>query len=569
MKVLKIAVVLLILSVFMCGSYFGYLFYLNGKPFSFEGNVKILKSGKTQFRDFDKQDKLEDGDIVKTGKNSNVELILGNTANIIVKAEENTEVRIIDKKNMKLELVSGEMLAALTRPTRLKKFTVKTPNAVCGVRGTGWRVSFVDEPETVVEVFEGRVTTGKDYAMYENDPYIAHDADKLEIENEAGSNFIYKKLGFQEYPAWNNWLKVSSKKLSKMFVINHLVGSKPDSYPVWQEGVTFASWYSVGYQDLEADLSFMKMENDTNASWVNIITTWYQSDINSAEIWRNGDKTPTDESLEYIFKKAQRKGMHIMFSPFVDLIDSEGDAWRAEIGFRSEENWDAWFESYKNYLLYCADLAQRNNIEILNIGTELSNTTIKRPDKWIELIREIRKVYDGKLVYTANWFEEYKEVTFWQHLDYAGISAYFPVAIKDKPFYWEIKRNMKLWAKEIEAWQKTHGKPVLFTEIGYRSIEGSAKEPWDYSKGGPVDLKQQYNCYKAALSTFWGKEWFYGYYWWSWRTKAAIQGKYHRGYTPNDKPASELLDKWYSKPDPHKYKSLFTRIKEKIKLVGS
>ena len=254
-----------------------------------------------------------------------------------------------------------------------------------------------------------------------------------------------------------------------------------------------------------------------------------------------------------------------MLSPQLDLEATADGSWRAEIGFSSDAEWNKWFESYEAMLLHYAKLAEKNDVEILNIGTELTLTTLQRPDKWKKMIEDVRKVYSGKLVYTANWFEEYLDITFWKELDYAGISAYFPLSEKVRPTYSEIRNGWEEWKKEIKAWQLTHGKPVLFPEIGYRSIEGTAQEPWQYSKGGQIDLKQQYNCYKAAMETFYDEEWFYGMYWWAWRIQPAIQGKFHRGYTPNDKPASELVNLWYSKPDPRKYKNIFTRIKENFK----
>ncbi|MBF0253103.1 MAG: hypothetical protein HQL29_04730, partial [Candidatus Omnitrophica bacterium] len=159
---------------------------------------------------------------------------------------------------------------------------------------------------------------------------------------------------------------------------------------------------------------------------------------------------------------------------------------------------------------------------------------------------------------------EYKEIKFWGYLDYAGISAYFPLSKKEKPSYGEIKSTWNKWMLEIEEWQKTHGKPVIFPEIGYKSCEGTAREPWGHDAEGGVDLKQQEYCYRAALETFWDKEWFYGMYWWVWRTKAFVSGTYDTSFSPNDKPALKTVNEWYTKPDPHKYKTIMETFNSKI-----
>jgi len=568
MKIFKnlfsLTVTIMALSAMIVVGYGMYLFYQNGRAFACRGDVKVYKATTGEWGSFDMKYTLKEGDAIRTGADSACELIFGPTAGTAVKVEERTEIKILAKDPAGLELVDGELLAALTRPSGGSKFTVKTPVGTCGVRGTGWRVSSHDASETEIEVFEGRVRFGSSDSRYKYDPYITPGGNRLKIKKSGTMQYEHETLEPKEYIEWNKWVNSSSKKLSGIGVANYIAESKPDPFPVWQEGICYASWQSEGYVSVESEVSFLKMEEETNASWVNIAATWYQKKLHSTEIYMHIDKTATDENLVHLFKKAQKLGLRVMLTPLLDIEEPRAGAWRAEIGFRSNEQWDAWFKSYEAFIMHYAELSSRHNVEILNIGTELTLASTQRPDKWIELIKQIREVYKGRLVYTANWFEEYKDVQFWGYLDYAGISAYFPVAQTAKPTYNEIKKGWQPWLEEIEAWQKTHGRPVIFPEIGYRSIEGCAKEPWNYMATGAVDLQQQLDCYRAAFETFWGKEWFYGMYWWVWRTKAYILGEGNRDYTPNDKPAGELVNEWYSKPDPHTYKNLMERAKDKF-----
>ena len=85
---------------------------------------------------------------------------------------------------------------------------------------------------------------------------------------------------------------------------------------------------------------------------------------------------------------------------------------------------------------------------------------------WQKIIKEIRKIYKGKLTYAANW-DEFKRVAFWKDLDFIGIDAYFPLSNKKSPTIAEYELGWKLHKSEILKVQKQFNKPVIFTEFGY------------------------------------------------------------------------------------------------------
>ena len=53
--------------------------------------------------------------------------------------------------------------------------------------------------------------------------------------------------------------------------------------------------------------------------------------------------------------------------------------------------------------------------------------------------------------------------------------------------------------------QKAHGKPFIFTEVGYRSGDGTNKAPWDWGLSMAADPAEQADCY-AALFDVWSRE---------------------------------------------------------------
>jgi len=87
---------------------------------------------------------------------------------------------------------------------------------------------------------------------------------------------------------------------------------------------------------------------------------------------------------------------------------------------------------------------------------------------------------------------------------------------------------------------------MIFTEIGFKSISGGAKSPGDYTVQGPVNATQQAMCFEATLQTFVPQNFFGGIMWWEWDTNPHDGGRCDRGYTPQDKAASAVIQKWYT-----------------------
>jgi hypothetical protein len=99
----------------------------------------------------------------------------------------------------------------------------------------------------------------------------------------------------------------------------------------------------------------------------------------------------------------------------------------------------------------------------------------------------------------------------------------------------------------MEEFQEKVNMPIIFPEIGCNSADGSAIRPWEHISRSEVNLKIQEDYYKALINTFWNKEWFYGTYWWYWGTNIRMGGRYNRGFTPQNKPAQNVLKTWYAK----------------------
>jgi ppGpp synthetase/RelA/SpoT-type nucleotidyltranferase len=212
----------------------------------------------------------------------------------------------------------------------------------------------------------------------------------------------------------------------------------------------------------------------------------------------------------------------------------------------SEEHWKQLEDSYDDFILTYAELAQDTHAELFCIGTELEQFVKARPDYWKKLIQKIRKVYQGKLTYAANW-DEYPRTTFWEDVDYIGIDAYFPLSEEKTPTVEQLREGWQKWKEKIATLSKQKKKQVIFTEFGYRSMDYTAKKPWLVDRNDEnVNLEAQVNAKKAIFKEFWTEDWFAGGYVWKWFINHEKSGgdKDNR-FTPQNKPAQQVISEVY------------------------
>ncbi len=258
----------------------------------------------------------------------------------------------------------------------------------------------------------------------------------------------------------------------------------------------------------------------------------------------------SDEGLRTTTRLAKEIGIRTLLKPHIWLTDYKSGKWRSDIRMQDEESWGKWFRSYGRFMLHYAKLAQDTGIEALCIGTELRATVQEREADWRRLIAQIREVYDGRLTYAANWWAEFEEVPFWDELDAIGIQAYFPLTDKEEPSLEDLKRGWEPHVKKIEQMAARSEKPIVFTEIGYRSAPEAAIEPWKWTqhapKDVPVDWSTQANAYEAFFQTFWERDWFAGAYFWKWYPRPRDKAGENLDFTPQHKPAERVMARWYS-----------------------
>ncbi len=255
----------------------------------------------------------------------------------------------------------------------------------------------------------------------------------------------------------------------------------------------------------------------------------------------------TDEGLAATARAARKFGIRTLLKPHLWVAGWHDSVWSGDIAMRSPADWQAWFQSYRKFILHYAGLAQKHSFEALAVGTELQGTTLSHEAEWRSLIREVRKVYRGKITYAANWDREFEALPFWDALDFAGVQAYFPLTDKADPSLQELLEGWKGPVAMLERVAARQQRAVVFTEVGYKSSDRASVQPWLWKSDDKTNLQQQALCYEAMFRSTWARPWFKGVFAWKWFPGFdTSRSETDNNFTPQGKPAEATLRLWYS-----------------------
>jgi len=195
---------------------------------------------------------------------------------------------------------------------------------------------------------------------------------------------------------------------------------------------------------------------------------------------------------------------------------------------------------------YWAQVAQNQKVELFCAGCELKNT-VSWSSSWKTVIGGLRTIYTGPVTYAANHGVE-KNISWWDDLDYIGIDAYYSLTNNNNPTLNQLKTAWDNRADAIESWRNNNwpDKDIIFTEVGYQSVDGTNRTPWWTDPAShPIDLQEQVDCYEALLSQCSQRSWWLGAFWWNWETNPASGGPDDPYWTPMNKPAEQILRDYY------------------------
>lgn len=219
---------------------------------------------------------------------------------------------------------------------------------------------------------------------------------------------------------------------------------------------------------------------------VSVAFNLFQDDWTSSSIQANTEGefgSITEENLRIFIQEAHRRGLSVMVSPLLDEMSLVPDGqWRGSIRPRDI---DSWFRSYSQLILGYAKVAQEEDVEFLSVGAELQSLE-PEAERWVTLIQSVREIFAGQVTYGFNWDSLLSKNGLVDRsllrpiidaTDFIGISAYYPLDVPGKASVPELVEAWSPWISELDGIRREFGKPLVFTEVGTRSIEGSYRQP--------------------------------------------------------------------------------------------
>jgi hypothetical protein len=314
------------------------------------------------------------------------------------------------------------------------------------------------------------------------------------------------------------------------------------------EGITHVSWSQGEYNSATGTTSQDALAS-TRANWAGVLVTWYQANARATTI-AAANNSPTDSDVIAAIQELHAKGLKVMLKPHVDASDG---SWR---GTFQPSDVNAWFASFNTFVTHWALLAQQQGVEMLCFGTEYRDLSgAANLANWTTVIGNIRAIYPspGLLAYAANATasgDEFTSVSFWSQVDVIGLDGYFPLTNHDDPTVaelvaaWSNNKNGDNPLAAVTNFAGAHPtQPVIFTEIGYRSVAGTNTAPYDFTLTGAVDYTEQQNCAEAMYEV-WSQfpVVLKGKFWWAWPVPPP--GPTDTDYNPRNKPAQTVLQNW-------------------------
>jgi hypothetical protein len=310
------------------------------------------------------------------------------------------------------------------------------------------------------------------------------------------------------------------------------------------------------YSTLEAFDALENLLRLQGINYVQLRVFLYQESLTSSRVIYDEKQ---DVILESMIAMIHQAGKKVSLLP--DIIVKTG-GYVADLDPKDAEQW---FASYADCLIRYAGLAQAYEVELFCIGNEF-HPLWGESERWKQIIQKLRSQYRGLITVKLNcWWQEKtfeRVLTFdWlKDLDYISIAPYFDLTKEHNPSlqdiekaWFESRHNNQNIVYQLETIAKTFNQRIIFSEIGYRSTEGTTMEPWNSEfkvprgeKGRSIySPEEQSLATQALFNVFENQDWWAGVFCFYWPTAKPIKGD--RSWVIWDKPVETVIQNNFTK----------------------
>jgi hypothetical protein len=270
----------------------------------------------------------------------------------------------------------------------------------------------------------------------------------------------------------------------------------------------YAAWYSVPETlDESVARADMKKIADIGFNAVFFPANVWEETVASVAV-----EPPSEQylkSLGFAIGAARANGLKVAMTGFLLVRDG---AWRGAIMPVSR---DKWAESYAAAIGLHLDLAEKNGVDAFCVGSEMES--LKKDGKtWKYVVAEARKRFSGQIGFNVNWWWNQlgivaitNQMGWLGSLDFIGVSGYFELTDSNAPTRdqlaaaWTMDKHGENLVDQLAAIKaKYPGKKLYLWEIGYRSMDWTNSQPWNWGRKERADPEEQADCFAAFFSVF-------------------------------------------------------------------
>jgi Ca2+-binding RTX toxin-like protein len=318
------------------------------------------------------------------------------------------------------------------------------------------------------------------------------------------------------------------------------------------QGFGALSEWNGQFSSASAKQTFQKIASLGSNSIELTARIWTQTGTTNS-VFADPAKTESDASLLASFQAAHGAGLSVLFKAALSTLNG------TRVSSLAPADVAAFFASYKAEIVHLATIAQAGGVEMFAIGNEMSSLSGQHyRGYWTDLIAAVREVYHGELTYAAAT-DEAAHVSFWDELDTIGVNTYPPLTASRAPTVQEL---VDAWTSVpvnpyyaaafdymspvdfLHSLATKYDKPLLMTEVGYRSVDGTAIAPGSWTSNGTPDVMEQADAYNAFFQVWsaHGGSWFKGAELWQWDLNNQYSST---GYSVMGKPAEAIVSQYF------------------------
>jgi len=330
-----------------------------------------------------------------------------------------------------------------------------------------------------------------------------------------------------------------------------------DYHPTWQ------AWMNPALQNVQG----------IGANWVVLSPTWTVGRDAPLIFAPTPGQDPLWDDTQETISQARALNLNAALFPTPNF-PSSADGWWASAR-RDPTWWDAWFERYRAFLLYHADLASQNGVSMLILGGEWAGPSLPggmladgsssgvpadAAARWGAIITDVRQHYSGKVFWALPYSGSQPSApVFLGELDGIYLLWQAPLSSAGAPTVEEMSAEAgRMLDGDIFSLGQSWKKPIILAPV-YPSVSGAATGCLPDGAGGCLDwkvlsrpnpertdfstnLELQLDIYQALLGATNSRIW--------------VAGFISRGYYPpailqdpsasiHGKPASDALWYWF------------------------